>query len=222
MANDTASGLVADPVVERTELDDHSWIDVVRGLLTDPDEVHRAVSAGTRWSGEKVFRYDHWVEVNRLGGFWKPGQPVTHPALLEVHRWLQARYRVRFDSFALVKYRDGRDGQGFHRDREMRWLDETVIGVLTLGATRPWLLRPRANRNQHSLPARGATHDLAPASGDLLVMGGRCQADWEHSVAPVPTRRVGERVSIQWRWTSRQGRPEQGGNWSSPRYYGRS
>ncbi len=215
-----APTLAADPTVERIQLDDDSWVDLIRGFVIDGDEVHDEVVGATRWSAQRVYRYDHYVEVNRLSASWHRGDPVPHPVLLDAHRWLQSRYAVRFDGFSLVRYRDGRDGQGFHRDREMRWLDDTVIGVLTLGATRPWLLRPRANRNDHNLPMRGATHDFAPASGDLLVMGGRCQADWEHSVAPVPTRRIGDRVSIQWRWTSRRGRPEQGADWAAPRRYG--
>ena len=217
-----APGLATDPAIERIQLDEGSWIDVVRGFLVGADEVHDEVVAATRWAAERTFRYDHWVESNRLGAMWRRGDPVAHPVLLEAHRWLQGRYGVRFEGFGLVRYRDGRDGQGFHRDREMRWLDDTIIGVLTLGASRPWLLRPRANRDAHSLPMKGATHDLAPASGDLLVMGGRCQADWEHSVAPIPQRRVDDRVSIQWRWTSRHGRPEQGGDFRSPRHYGRA
>jgi alkylated DNA repair dioxygenase AlkB len=213
--------VAADPVVERIALDATSWVDVVRGFVTEADEVHDVVADRTAWSEERVFRYDHWVEVNRLGAGWRRGDPVAHPVLLDAHRWLQHRYRVTFDGFSLVRYRDGRDGQGFHRDRDMRWLDDTVIAVLSLGAQRPWLLRPRTHRDRHGLEHRGATHDLAPASGDLLVMGGRCQADWEHSVTPVPRSPVGDRISLQWRWTSRQGRPERGGSWSSPRTYGR-
>jgi alkylated DNA repair dioxygenase AlkB len=213
--------LAPEPIVERIDLDATSWVDVGRGFVTRADELHDIVAAHTRWSEERVFRYDHWVEVNRLGGWWRRGDPVAHPVLLDAHRWLQHRYRVQFEGFSLVRYRDGRDGQGFHRDREMRWLDDTVIGVLTLGAQRPWLLRPRANRNRHDLEQRGATHDLSPASGDLLVMGGRCQADWEHSVTPVPQRSVEDRISLQWRWTSRRGRPERGGNWSDARHFSR-
>ena len=33
----------------------------------------------------------------------------------------------------------------------------------------PGLLRPRSSRYDHEAPAGGATHDLAPGSGDLLV-----------------------------------------------------
>ena len=94
------------------------------------------------------------------------------------------------------------------------------IGVLTLGARRPWMLRSRAKRYDHEAADRGAQFDLSPGSGDLLVMGGRAQADWEHSVPKVPGLRAG-RVSVQWRWTSRRGRPEVGANYRAPRFYSR-
>jgi alkylated DNA repair dioxygenase AlkB len=102
----------------------------------------------------------------------------------------------------------------------MRWLDETVIAVLTLGARRPWLLRPRTSRHDHG-EARGAVCDLAPGPGDLLVMGGRCQADWVHSVAYLPGRQVGPRISLQWRWAARRGKPFAGAGYSAPLTYGR-
>lgn len=219
-----APALVPDAPVERIQLDEASWVDVVRGLVAGADEVHDAVAERTRWSPSRVYRYDHWVDERRLGAGWRPGQPLAHPALLEVHRWLQARYGVRFDGFALARYRDGGDGQDFHRDRDMRWLDDTLIGLLTLGARRPWLLRPRSHRHDHGAweeGFRGATHDLSPASGDLIVMGGACQAGWEHSVPKLRGRRVGDRISVQWRWTSRTGRPVVGASYRAPRTYSR-
>jgi alkylated DNA repair dioxygenase AlkB len=217
-----APALVAEPVVERLWLDERSWVDVVRGLLEGADEVHDEVAEVTRWSEERLFRYDHWVTSPRLGASWRRGDPVPHPQLLDVHRWLQRRYGKHFDGFGLARYRNGFDGQAFHRDRDLRWLDDTLIAILTLGARRPWLLRPRANRYAHEEPARGATHDLAPGSGDLLVMGGACQVGWEHSVAQVRDKPVRSRISVQWRWTSRRGRPERGGSYRDPRTYSRS
>ncbi len=129
----------------------------------------------------------------------RAGRPLPHPALAEVHKTLQRNYTVQFSSFGLMQYRNGRDGQAFHRDTDMRWLDDTVIAVLTFGAKRPWLLRPRTNRYDHG-ETRGATHDVQPGGGDLLVMGGRCQADWEHSVAYMTRQHVGVRISLQWRY----------------------
>ena len=53
-------------------------------------------------------------------------------------------------------------------------------------------------------------------------MGGRCQADWEHSVPYLgPQARSGPRVSIQWRFARKQGRPFQGAGYGAPLHYGR-
>ena len=203
--------------VERIWLDERSWVDVARGWLPDADAVYESVVADAPWHQSRIFRYERWVDEPRLSTSSKVAGMV-HPALGEAHRAIRHRYKP-FDGFALAWYRDGRDGVAFHRDRELRWLDDTVIAVLTLGAQRPWLMRPRSNRYSTDENG-GATLDLAPASGDLLVMGGRCQADWEHSV-PKLSRPVRGRVSLQWRWTSRTGRPERGANYLAPRTYSR-
>ena len=215
-----ASPIRADPEVrvERLQLDETSWVDVARGWLAGADSLYDPLLHDVPWRASRLFRYDHWVQERRLGAFWKPGNPLPHPALAGVHRALQARYQVQFPGFGLLQYRDGRDGQAFHRDTDLRWLDETVIAVLSLGARRPWLLRPRANRYDASA-AKGATHDLAPGAGDLIVMGGRCQADWEHSVPYLGDHRVSTRISLQWRYTSRRGRPFIGASYRAPRTY---
>jgi alkylated DNA repair dioxygenase AlkB len=218
------AALVPDATVERIQLDEGSWVDVVRGLVTEPGEVFEAVHSRTRWSQGRLYRYDHFVDEQRLGAGWRVGQPVAHPLLLEVHRHLQTAYGKRFDSFGFALYRDGHDGQAFHRDRDMRWLDDTIIALLTLGGRRPWFLRPRVHRHDHEAwegGAKGATHDLSPAAGDLIVMGGATQVGWEHSVPYLGSRPVEPRISVQWRWTSGTGRPVQGASYRAPRTYSR-
>jgi alkylated DNA repair dioxygenase AlkB len=204
--------------VERVWLDDRSWVDVARGWLLEPDAVYEAVVAGMAWTQGRLWRYERWVDEPRLGASWRPDREPPHPAVLAAHRAVRSRYKP-FGGCGLAWYRDGRDGVAFHRDRDLRWLDDTAIALLTLGDRRPWLLRPRANRYAHD-EVDGATHDLQPGSGDLIVMGGRCQADWEHSV-PKVHHRVGGRVSLQWRWTSRTGRPQQGASYRAPRTFSR-
>lgn len=200
-------------------LDDTSWVDVGRGWLANSDELFERLRNDVDWRTSRLYRYDHWVEERRLGSMWRRGMPLPHPALGEIHRALQQRYKVLFDGFGLIHYRNGADGQAFHRDTDMRWLDDTVVAILTLGAQRPWLLRPRRNRMSLA-ESRGATHDLSPACGDLIVMGGRCQADWEHSVAYL-RQRVGPRISLQWRFAHRRGKPYIGASYRAPVHYDR-
>jgi alkylated DNA repair dioxygenase AlkB len=198
--------------VVRTPLDATSWVDVGRGWLRDPGELYAALAEGLPWRQAGVYRYDHLRPEPRLSTSCRPTLAGPHPAVLEAHKWLRRHYGVEFmPVVGLSWYRDGRDAMGAHRDSDLRFCDETVIAVLTLGATRPWTMRP----------ARGSARplDLAPAAGDLLVMGGRAQADWLHGVPPAPGVRQG-RMSLQWRWTSRQGRPERGGGSRAPRLYG--
>jgi alkylated DNA repair dioxygenase AlkB len=217
---DTDSPIDREARVERIELGNGSWVDIVRGWMPEPDALTERLVAEVPWQTSRLFRYDHLVEERRLGAGWRRGMPMPDRALAEATRLLQHTYRVQFDGFAMLLYRDGSDGQAFHRDTDMRWLDDTLIAILTLGAQRPWLLRPRASRHDHS-PGKGATHDLSPASGDLIVMGGRTQADWEHSVPYLGERLVGRRVSVQWRFARKVGRPFMGAGYRAPLTYRR-
>jgi alkylated DNA repair dioxygenase AlkB len=208
-----------DTAFERVTLDATSWVDVARNWVVNSNELFEHLHRNVAWQTTRLFQYEQSVEERRLSSGWRRGTPLPHPLLADITRAIQRRYRVEFPSFGIILYRDGTDGQGFHRDTDMRWLDDTIVAVLTLGAQRAWLLRPRENRNAH-LSGDGATHDLAPASGDLLVMGGRCQADWEHSVAYLgPRSTVGPRISLQWRFASKTGEPFMGASYRAGASY---
>ena len=152
-----------DAVVERTWLDRRSWVDVARGWVTDPEALADALMTGLPWSEGRIFRYDHWVDVPRLGSSFPLDRP-PHPVLADAHRALQHRYGVRFAPPAVAWYRDERDGVAFHRDRDMKWLEDTRIALLVVGHRRPFTLRPRSHRYAHDLPDRGAV-DAAHGRG---------------------------------------------------------
>jgi len=217
--SEAVAALDPDATVERTWLDRRSWVDVTRGFVAHSDDLVQALTANLRWSEGRIFRYDHWVETPRLGSGYPLDRP-PHPVLHDVHRALQHRYGMHFAAPSVARYRNERDSVAFHRDRDMKWLDDTRIALLVVGERRPFHLRPRANRYAHDLTDHGAVVDLDPGHGDLLVMGGGCQAGWEHSV-PKVTHRVGPRLSVQWRWTSRTGRQERGGSFGDPVHYSR-
>ena len=202
---------------ERLWLDETAWVDITRGYLPDADAVFAEVLEQTSWQQNRIWRYEKWIDEPRLGA-WSSS---PHPRLVEVQRDLERTYKIRFGGYALAQYRDGRDGQAFHRDNDLTWTENTLIALLTLGAQRPWYLRPKSNRYAHDLPNKGATHDLRPGPGDLMVMGGTCQVAWEHSVPQIPRERVGVRISVQWRWTSKTGRQERTAGYSAPLRFSR-
>ena len=205
--------------LERVALDERSWIDIGRGFLPaeEADALYEELTQSPRWRQTQVFRYDHWRDEPRLTTMFRTAD-APEP-LKQVQRELQNRYGLLFDGFALNWYRNERDGQAFHRDRDLKWLDDTLIAILTLGAKRAWLLRPWTSKFDHS-ETKGAVMDLAPASGDLIVMGGATQVGWQHSVAQLH-HPVGGRMSVQWRWTSKRGKQERGGSYSKPLHFSR-
>ena len=185
-----------DPTVpfERLWLDDVSWVDVARGWLHGSDTLLDALIETVEWEQHRRWMYERMVDDPRLSRWISTDEPLPHPSLALVRNALEEHYDVPLGGIGLNYYRDGRDSVAPHRDRELRHLDDTLIAIVTLGARRPFLLRPRGG---------GKSRDISPASGDLLVMGGRTQVGWEHAVPKV--KRAGPRISVTWRWSSEKG-----------------
>jgi alkylated DNA repair dioxygenase AlkB len=177
---------------QRTELDATSWVDVSRGWLQGADTLLEALVERVPWRQGRRWMYERMVDDPRVSAWYRAGDELPHPALVEVRRALQEQYGVPLGAVGCNYYRDGQDSVAWHRDRELRHLDRTLVAIVTLGGPRPFLVRPRGG---------GRSRDFRPGSGDLLVMGGRCQADWEHSVPKV--RRAPPRLSLSLRWAER-------------------
>ena len=183
-------GVDADAVWERIDLGAGSWIDVARAYLLGADTLLDELTGRVPWRSGRRPMYDRIVDDPRLSYRYSATEPVPHPVLARVRTELAARYRIPLGELALNYYRDGCDSVAFHRDRELRELDDTVVVVLTLGARRPFRVRPHGRAGARS-------RDLSPGSGDVLVMGGACQREWEHGVPKVAN--AGPRVSAMWR-----------------------
>jgi len=61
-----------------------------------------------------------------------------------------------------------------------------IVPVLSLGAPRRFLVRPFGG---------GPSTVFTPAGGDLIIMKGRCQRDWQHCV-PKQKALAGPRMSL--------------------------
>lgn len=200
--------------VERVVLDDHSWVDVVRGFVPAAEQLHEELLTTLDWRENHLWRYEVTTTEPRLHATVDRSREAAAVRQTGLH--LRSRYHVPFDGPGYLRYRNGNDSVALHRDRSMRYLDDTLIAIVVLGEPRPFLLRPYSAGYEDS----SQDLDVAPGRGDLIVMGGRCQADWLHAVPKVP--RASERISLTWRWTSRQGRPDTSDGYAAARNFGDS
>jgi alkylated DNA repair dioxygenase AlkB len=211
--NEVTPAIDAGVPFERVQLDDTSWIDIARGWLVGADDVYAHLVANVAWRQGRVWRYERYIDEPRMGAGGSIAKP-GHPVLADVEKAIAAKYKIRFGGWGFAYYRDSSDSVAMHRDREMKWLDDTVVAILTLGAQRPFLVQRRNTRD------RSTARDLSPAGGDLMVFGGRFQADWLHGV-PKTRHAVRGRISAQWRYTTKRGRPDTQPSYYAPREFSR-
>lgn len=171
---------------ERVELGDGAWVDVVAGWLTGADTLFERLIGSVAWKAHEVPMYERIVPQPRLSAWWSDGGSSWPADVAPIAAALTDRYRVGFDALGCNLYRSGTDSVAWHGDRVYREQDVALVAVLTLGAARRFLLRPKGG---------GPSVKLEPAAGDLLVMGGSCQRTWQHSV-PKTARPVGPRLSV--------------------------
>ncbi|WP_199433031.1 alpha-ketoglutarate-dependent dioxygenase AlkB [Qaidamihabitans albus] len=181
--------------LRRSTLGQGAWIDVLPGWLTGADALFDRLINEVPWHAERRRMYDRVVDVPRLLSFYDEDDPLPDPVLAEARSALSAHYAAELGeplrTAGLCYYRDGHDSVAWHGDTIGRGsTEDTLVAILSVGAPRALLLRPRRGR--------GGTVRHALGHGDLIVMGGSCQRTWEHAV-PKTNRPVGPRISIQFR-----------------------
>jgi alkylated DNA repair dioxygenase AlkB len=162
---------------KRTPLDARSWVELVPCWITGSGALFDRLATAVPWRQHDRRLFEQTFREPRLTAEYRNLGDVPDEALVDAAGALSKHYGVRYDSVWLNFYRDGRDSTGWHRDRFSCRQPECVVPVLTLGATRRFLLKPRAG---------GASVGFKPGSGDLIVMGGRCQQEWLHGVPKDP------------------------------------
>ncbi len=180
---------------ERRWLGRGAWIDLRSGWLSGADELFDALMSAVPWRAERRHMYDRVVDVPRLVSFHDLSvEEPPHRKLADLRRRLNDSYAGElgepFTTVGLCLYRDGSDSVAWHGDTIGRSRSEdTMVAIVSLGATRTFAMRPRGGGQSLRLPQ---------GHGDLLVMGGSCQRTWEHAV-PKTSTPTGPRVSIQFR-----------------------
>lgn len=115
-------------------------------------------------------------------------------SLLRIKQDLETLTGHTFNSVLCNAYRDGRDSMGWHADDEAELGEHPVIASYSLGATRSFQLRPKAR------PRPSPPWSIELGHDDLLIMSGRTQEMWQHSI-PKRLRVRDWRINLTFRWT---------------------
>lgn len=179
----------------RRPLSQGVWIDVLPGWVSGADVLFDRLVDAIPWRAERRQMYERVVDVPRLLCWYGEDDPLPDPILAQARTALSEHYRTElgepFLTAGMCYYRDGRDSVAWHGDTIGRGgTEDTMVAIVSLGAPRSLLLRPRGGG------AASVRHELG--HGDLIVMGGSCQRTWEHAILKT-ARPVGPRISIQFR-----------------------
>jgi alkylated DNA repair dioxygenase AlkB len=175
----------------RVALDDAAWVEHVPGWVGGAETLFEEIVEHAPWEHRTVRMYDRMVDEPRLTAWYGQALADAHAPTIfnDMLAALSDRYDRAFDSVGAALYRDGRDSVAWHGDRVDPNLVEPIVAIVSLGSARTLRMRARWRR--------GETIPFPLLPGDLFVMGGTAQADWQHAVPKVA--RAGARVSVQFR-----------------------
>ena len=175
---------------ERVLLDDTSWIDQCPLWLGGADDLLFNLQATLPWRQGTRVMWGQIVAEPRLTVGCAVGNGRVPESVREISRTLSALYREPLTMLWANWYRDGDDAVGWHGDRVARWSVDPTVAIVSLGGPRRFVIKPRPGHE-------GASRTFTVRSGDLLVMGGRCQVDYLHAVPRQSG--AGPRISLTFR-----------------------
>jgi len=154
----------------------------------------------TQWSQDEIVMAGRCVRIPRLQAWYGDAtyrysglsmKPIAWtPVLLDIKQKVEALTEARFNSVLLNLYRDGQDSVGWHSDDESELGVSPVIASVSLGASRDFSLRQKKPGIEKL--------KLRLSSGDLLLMSGPLQHNWQHQL-PKTQQPVGERINLTFR-----------------------
>lgn len=114
------------------------------------------------------------------------------PLLSDLKKQLEETSGCEFNSVLLNYYPDGNAGMGWHSDDEPELGVSPVIASLSFGETRRFDLKPKQGSGVKS-------KSILLESGSLLIMRGKTQRYWQHSIAKSAKVR-GSRINLTFRY----------------------
>lgn len=189
---------------QTTQLTAHSTVDYIPGFI-DPhvaDDLLQQIDGSLSFSRPPIKMYGRttqlprsvtWIADDQLSYGYSgiSTEPMPWPAFLMPTRFeIETRTGYPFNSVLVNRYQDGNDTVGWHSDDEPELGATPTIASLSLGATRRFLMRDVVARTKY---------EWNLGHGDLLIMSGSCQLEFEHSV-PRAKRVAESRVNLTFRY----------------------
>jgi alkylated DNA repair dioxygenase AlkB len=187
----------------RTPLTSGAWLDHEPDWLSvgEAEAMLAALRAEMAWEQRAIVLFGRRILQPRLIawagdlGYRYSGQTLEPraftPVLSDLLQRVVTRCGVAFNHVLANRYRSGEDSMGLHADDEPELGPDPVVAIVSLGATRRLVIRPRRGRDR-------TRHDQELSHGSLLVMGGACQRHYVHGL-PRQAAVGGERISLTFR-----------------------
>jgi len=185
-----------------------SHYDYVKNFLTENESnyLYNRLLKETPWTQVKYYKPERgYVITPRLTHAYGFHQDHFYPLKFsngamylpkKIPKWLTELLSVvqdytqeTYNFILLAQYRDEKDSITFHSDDERFLGYNPTIASITVGQTRPFLLK---NKTTNHIDHFDLSH------GDLLVMKNNCQRDYMHSV-PKQKQPLKPRISLTFR-----------------------
>jgi alkylated DNA repair dioxygenase AlkB len=199
--------------MERHELEPGVFLTLSRAFVSEPEAsaIHERLIDEVAWEQGRVRFFGKLVAEPRLSAWFGErdytysGRTVKRapfpPTIASLLRRVEAATNATFNAVLVNRYRDGRDGMGFHSDDEPELGPRPLIASLSFGVARRFVLeKKRAGARERA----ASRFEVELGHGDLLVMGGACQTLYRHAVPKQP-RVQGERINLTFRRIVREG-----------------
>ena len=182
------------------------WIDYVPAFVPGADAtlLQSLLVNELAWENREIVLFGKRILQPRLiawagsFGYRYSGQTLepraSSAALAALTATVNVAVGVTFNHVLVNRYRNGQDSMGMHSDSEPELGQDPVVASVSFGVTRRFVVAPRG---------KGPRFSYSLGHGDLLVMGGSCQAHYRHGV-PRATDVSGERLSVTFRKVLRE------------------
>lgn len=170
----------------------------------ESDHFYEKLLHQTKWRGYQMEIFDKTVTAPRMIAWYEdknnvgsdPNGPDWTYDLLTIRSRVEKETQLDFNSLLLNLYRNGKDGVGWHSDKENNTGKDPIIASVTFGDTRIFRLR-------HKFRKDVAQVEIPLHHGSFLLMAGTTNSFWQHQV-PKTARDVLPRINLTFRRTDRK------------------